>query len=74
MCIEVNYKLFSDMEKKRSTSCCGWYLLLCKQAQYQDYIIRNKAIYLAAVGGAGGALLSKWIKSSEVITYEDLGK
>lgn len=35
-------------------------------------IIRNKAIYFAAVGGAG-ALLSKRILSSEVIAYEDLG-
>lgn len=35
-------------------------------------IIRNKSVYLAAVGGAG-ALLSKCIKKSEVIAYEDLG-
>ena len=37
-----------------------------------DAIIRNKAVYFAAVGGAG-ALLSKCIKSSRVICYEDLG-
>ena len=37
-----------------------------------DAIIRNKAVYFAAVGGAG-ALLSKCIKSSEVICYDDLG-
>ena len=37
-----------------------------------DAIIRNKAVYFAAVGGAG-ALLSKCIKKSEVICYEDLG-
>ena len=37
-----------------------------------DAIIRNKAGYFAAVGGAG-ALLSKCIKSSEVICYDDLG-
>ena len=37
-----------------------------------DAVVRNKAIYLAAVGGAG-ALLSKVIKSSEVIAYDDLG-
>ena len=37
-----------------------------------DAIIRNKAVYLAAVGGAG-ALLSKCIKESEVICYDDLG-
>jgi len=37
-----------------------------------DAIIRNKAVYFAAVGGAG-ALLSKCIKKSKVICYEDLG-
>ena len=35
-------------------------------------IIRNKGIYLAAIGGAG-ALLSKSIVESEVVAYEDLG-
>ena len=37
-----------------------------------ESIIRNKAVYFAAVGGAG-ALLSKCIKKSEVIAYDDLG-
>ena len=37
-----------------------------------DSIVRNKAVYFAAVGGAG-ALLSKCIKESEVIAYDDLG-
>lgn len=37
-----------------------------------DAIVRNGAAYFAAVGGAG-ALLSKQIKSAEVIAYEDLG-
>lgn len=37
-----------------------------------EAILRNKAVYFAAVGGAG-ALLSKCILSSEVIAYEDLG-
>ncbi len=37
-----------------------------------DAIVRNKAVYFAAVGGAG-ALLSKKIFSSEIIAYEDLG-
>ena len=37
-----------------------------------DAIIRNKAVYMAAVGGAG-ALLSKCIKKSEVVCYDDLG-
>lgn len=37
-----------------------------------DAIRKNRAVYFAAVGGAG-ALLSKCIRSSEVIAYEDLG-
>ena len=37
-----------------------------------DSIIKNKAVYFAAVGGAG-ALLSKCIKSSEIVAYDDLG-
>ena len=37
-----------------------------------DAIVRNDAVYFAAVGGAG-ALLSKCITSSEVVAYEDLG-
>ena len=37
-----------------------------------DAVVRNKAVYFAAVGGAG-ALLSKCILKSEVIAYEDLG-
>lgn len=37
-----------------------------------DAIIRNGAVYFAAVGGAG-ALLSKCITSSEVVAYDDLG-
>ena len=37
-----------------------------------DAIIRNKAVYFAAVGGAG-ALLSKCITKSEVFCYDDLG-
>ncbi len=37
-----------------------------------DAIVEHKAVYMAAVGGAG-ALLSKCIKESEVIAYEDLG-
>lgn len=37
-----------------------------------DSIIRNEGVYFAAVGGAG-ALLSKCIKKSEIVCYEDLG-
>lgn len=38
----------------------------------KDAIVRKKAVYFAAVGGAG-ALLSKQIKKAEVVAYEDLG-
>lgn len=37
-----------------------------------DAIIRNKAVYLCAIGGAG-ALASKCIKTCDVIAYDDLG-
>lgn len=37
-----------------------------------EAIVRNESVYLAAVGGAG-ALLSKCIKKSEVVAYDDLG-
>ncbi len=37
-----------------------------------ESMVKNKAVYFAAVGGAG-ALLSKRIKASKVIAYEDLG-
>ena len=38
----------------------------------KEAIVRNGAVYFAAVGGAG-ALLSKAITGAEVIAYEDLG-
>lgn len=37
-----------------------------------DAVVRNGAVYFAAVGGAG-ALLSHAILSSEIVAYEDLG-
>lgn len=37
-----------------------------------DAIVRNGAVYFAAIGGAG-ALLSKCIKKAEVVAYDDLG-
>ena len=40
--------------------------------EVREAMIRNGAVYFAAVGGAG-ALLSKSILSSEVIDYDDLG-
>lgn len=38
----------------------------------KEAVVKNGAVYFAAVGGAG-ALLSKSIQSSEVIAYDDLG-
>ena len=38
----------------------------------KDAIKQYKAVYLAAIGGAG-ALISKSIKKAEVIAYEELG-
>ena len=38
----------------------------------KEAVIRNGAVYFAAVGGAG-ALLSRSILASEVIAYDDLG-
>jgi len=38
----------------------------------RDAIVRNKAVYLCAIGGAG-ALASHCITSCEVIAFEDLG-
>lgn len=43
-----------------------------RSREVKDAIVRNGAVYFAAVGGAG-ALLSKSILSSEVIAYDDLG-
>ena len=43
-----------------------------RSPQVAEAIIRNKAVYFAAVGGAG-AILSKCILSSEIVAYEYLG-
>ena len=40
--------------------------------EVKDAIVRNGAVYFAAIGGAG-ALLSKAITSATVIAYDDLG-
>lgn len=37
-----------------------------------EAMIRNRCVYMAAIGGAG-ALLSKCIQSSEIVAYKDLG-
>jgi fumarate hydratase subunit beta len=38
----------------------------------KDAMIKHKAVYLGAIGGAG-AIISKSIKKAEVIAYEELG-
>lgn len=43
-----------------------------RSKEVKDAIVRNGAVYFAAVGGAG-ALLSRSIVESEVIAYDDLG-
>ncbi len=43
-----------------------------RSSEVIEAMVKNKAVYFAAVGGAG-ALLSKKIKTSRVIAYEDLG-
>jgi len=43
-----------------------------RSKEVMDAIVRNKAVYFAAVGGAG-ALLSKCVVKSETVCYGDLG-
>ena len=43
-----------------------------RNGEVMEAIVRNKAVYFAAVGGAG-ALLSKCVVQSETVCYEDLG-
>jgi len=43
-----------------------------RSQEVKDSMVKNKAVYLAAVGGAA-ALIARTIKKSEIIAYEDLG-
>ncbi len=43
-----------------------------RNQEVKDAVVRNGAVYFAAVGGAG-ALLSRAITASEIIAYDDLG-
>ena len=43
-----------------------------RSKEVRDACVEHKAVYFAAIGGAG-ALLAKRVKSAEVIAYEDLG-
>ena len=43
-----------------------------RNAAVIDAIVRNGAVYLAAVGGAG-ALMGSCVKAARIVCYEDLG-
>lgn len=43
-----------------------------RNAAVIDAIVRNGAVYLAAMGGAG-ALMGSCVKSASIVCYEDLG-
>lgn len=43
-----------------------------RSREVKEAIVRNGAVYLAAVGGAG-ALIAKCIETAEVIAFEELG-
>ncbi len=43
-----------------------------RSKEVRDAMVRRRAVYFAAVGGAA-ALVAKRIKSAEVVAYEDLG-
>lgn len=43
-----------------------------RSKEVRESLVKNQAVYFAAVGGAG-ALLSKSIHSSSIVAYEDLG-
>ena len=43
-----------------------------RQPAVKEAVVRNQAVYFAAIGGAG-ALLSKAITDSQIVAYEDLG-
>jgi len=43
-----------------------------RSSSVKDAMVKHKAVYLGAIGGAG-ALISRSIKKAEVIAYEELG-
>jgi len=43
-----------------------------RSQEVKDAVVRNGAVYFAAIGGAG-ALMAQCVKKSEVIAFEDLG-
>ena len=43
-----------------------------RSQEVKDAAVRNGAVYLAAIGGAG-ALMAQKVKSAEIVAFEDLG-
>jgi len=43
-----------------------------RSKEVKDAMVKHKAVYLGAIGGAG-AIISRSIKKAEVIAYEELG-
>lgn len=43
-----------------------------RSQEVKDAVVRNRAVYFAAIGGAG-ALMAQCVKNSEVIAFDDLG-
>lgn len=43
-----------------------------RSSEVKEAIVRHKAVYMAATGGAG-ALISRAIKQARIVAYEDLG-
>ena len=43
-----------------------------RSQEVKDAVLRNGAVYFAAIGGAG-ALMAQCVKKSEVIAFDDLG-
>jgi fumarate hydratase subunit beta len=43
-----------------------------RSQEVKDAMIKHKAVYMAAIGGAG-ALMARAIKEVEIVAYEDLG-
>ena len=43
-----------------------------RSAEVKDAMVNHKAVYMAAIGGAG-ALMARAIKSVRILAYEDLG-
>lgn len=43
-----------------------------RSVEVKDAMVKHKAVYMAAIGGAG-ALMARAIKSARIVAYEDLG-